>query len=448
VKLMKSRGIRGVGLGAGAMAGLAALSIARSVSAQPSVPEPPPPTEPWYEAIQLRAFADAYYNVNWSFPKPQDYAPPTRAWDGADAVQSNQGFALSWVGLDAGYEPDPVGGMLSLRLGPMATAYAGPDAAHGLQYVKQAFASWRPGGADGMFTFDFGKFDTIFGAEVAESQDNLNYTRGVVYALAQPRFHTGLRATAELLPELSLAALVVNGWNDTIDNNVGKSYGLQARLSPSEAFSASIGWLGGPEQDDTLSVQCSKDTAYDPSSAGCAQSIGTPASSYVVDRGGANDFKAWRHLFDLVLTLQPTERLTLILNGDYAVEGVRDPNAAAAETNVTTNRWYGGALLGRYQLSEVWAVALRGELLKDPQGRAMNATVNGQPVTQDTVATGTLTIDARPTDNLIFRLENRGDFVSGTKLGNADDNEIFRAKARDMKDKLFTTTLGVVVTTN
>ena len=43
-----------------------------------------------------------------------------------------------------------------------------------------------PGGKGSPITLDFGKFDTIYGAEVAESQDNINYTRGVLYWFGQP----------------------------------------------------------------------------------------------------------------------------------------------------------------------------------------------------------------------------------------------------------------------
>lgn len=193
---------------------LAAISLGRWAQAQPTAPEPPPPVEPWYEAIELRAFVDAYGSVNWGFPKPQKGPNEvTRAYD------TTNGFALSWIGVDASYAPDPVGGTISLRLGPTADTYAGADADHDLENVKQAFASWKPGGADSPVTLDFGKFDTIYGAEVAESQDNLNYTRGVVYWLGQPLFHTGLRGTFELMPELSVKTLVVNGWNNSLDNN-------------------------------------------------------------------------------------------------------------------------------------------------------------------------------------------------------------------------------------
>jgi len=416
----------------------APLLAASIANAQPSVPEPPPPAEPWYEAVKLRAFADAYFNVNFGFPKPQSYRPPTRAFD------SQSGFALSWVGLDAAYEPDPVGGVVSLRFGPTARLYAGADQDLALEYVKQAYASWKPGGAESAITLDFGKFDTIVGAEVAESQDNFNYTRGILYSFAQPLFHTGLRASAELLPELTLTALAVNGWNRSLDNNVGKTFGLQASVSPSAAFSASIAWLGGPEQADFTTTTCAADTAYDPGAGTCVASPGAPEQEVVVDRGGANDFDAWRHLFDLVLTLQPLENLAIVVNADYGMEGVR-PDDTSIDAEPENQSHWGAALFARLQLDEVWAIAGRGEYLNDPDGHALQYTLpGGERLTDAKIATGTLTLEARPTDNLILRLEGRGDFV----LEAEPDKEIYREKSRDTSAHVYTATLGVVVTTN
>jgi hypothetical protein len=417
---------------------LAVIFLASSAVAQPSVPEPPPPAEPWYEAVKLRAFADAYFNLNLGFPKPQSYKPPTRSFD------AQTGFALSWVGLDAAYDPDPVGGVVSLRFGPTARRYAGADEGIALEYVKQAYASWKPGGADGMLTLDFGKFDTFVGAEVADSQDNFNYTRGILYSFAQPNFHTGLRASAELVPELTLTAMVANGWNRSLDNNIGKTYGLQASITPSPAFSASIAWIGGPEQDDFTTTNCAAGTAYDPGAGTCTTSAGAPAQEYVVDRGGANEFDAWRHLFDLVLSIQPLDNLAFVLNADYGVEGVR-PDDTSIDAKPESQHHYGGALFARLQLDEVWAIAGRGEYLNDPDGHALQYKFpSGEKLTDAEVATGTLTFEARPTDNLILRLEGRGDFV----LKGKPDEEIYREKSRDTSKNLYTATLGVVVTTN
>ncbi len=415
----------------GALVGLGALSATAGANAQPAAPEPPPPPAPWYKAIHFGAFADGYASLNYNFPKPQTGQNALRAYD------TTNGFALSWVGLDASYEPAPVGGTLNLRLGPTAQTYAGDDAKYDLQYVKQAYASWKP--VD-MLQLDFGKFDTIYGAEVADSQDNMNYTRGVLYWLGQPLFHTGLRAKLDIAPALSFTALVVNGWNNTIDNNTGKSYGLQAHVAPTDNFGISLGWIGGPEQNDTVSVDCPQDTTYDPAAHGCAPKANTPAGPHTVDRGGANDFKAWKHLVDLVANYDATENLSFVFNADFGTEGVRSFDATTQKTNIDRKRWYGAMLGARYQLTPVWAVAGRGEYYKDPQGYT---TGTGYDIS---LATGTLTIEAKPTDNLILRLENRGDFAF--KPGSGHSAAIFPRKVRDFRKNQFTTTLGVVVTTN
>src|SRR5262249_32685498 len=101
--------------------------------------------------------------------------------------------------------------------GPAAEILAGDDANHGLSFVKQAFATWRPLGAEGALSVDFGKFDGIYGYEVADSQKNVNYTRGLLYTI-QPAFHTGLRASYAFTDVVSGTLFVANGWDRSVDN--------------------------------------------------------------------------------------------------------------------------------------------------------------------------------------------------------------------------------------
>jgi hypothetical protein len=242
------------------------------------------------------------------------------------------------------------------------------------------------------------------------------------------------------MDELTLRAIAVNGWNRSVDNNVGKTFGVQAAITPSDTIGVALGWLGGPEQDDFATIDCAPGEAYDPATGACAPDPSSPGGTETVDRGGANEFEAWRHLVDLVVTIAPMETLSIALNVDYGVEGVRE----GLSEEPTSKKWYGAMLAARYELDEVWALAVRGEYYAAPDGHMPALTVGGETVTDLALATGTLTIEAKPTDNLILRLENRGDFV----LDGSPSKEIFTEKARDASDMLLTTTLGVVVTTN
>ena len=420
---------------------IAALLCAPTVGAQPSAPEPPPPLDPWYEALDFCLFADSYASVNFNLPKPQEGTNRFRAYDRTNAM------SVSWVGLDVSHAAEPVGGGLGLRVGPAAHAYAASCLSEntrcdsdvdGLGLVKQAYAAWKPGGAGSNVTLDFGKFDTIYGAEVAESQDNFSYTRGALYWLGQPLFHVGLRTRYDPLPELALTALVVNGWNNTIDNNLGKSFGLQLTMAPADRLRVALGWLGGPEQDDIGYVACEVGTEYDPTTGGCSAAADAelPARTYVVDRGGANRLQAWRHLIDLSASYVPIGNLGLVLNADFGTHGHRSIGPDL-ETELERQYYFGAMLGARLALTETYALAGRGEYYSDPDG--MTTDVAGLQL-----VTGTLTAEATPTDFLILRLEGRGDFVvdaDGSK-------EIFQYQERGHKSRLITTTLGVVVTTN
>lgn len=391
---------------------------------------PPPPELPWYEALSFGAFADAYASVNYAFPKPQTGSNRYRAYE------TSNGFALAWVGLNVAYDPEPVGGVLQLRFGPQAQAYASASERDaGLANVKQAYASWKLGEA---VSLDFGKFDTPHGAEVADSQLNYNYTRGALYWLAQPLYHTGLRANFTLLDELSAKAMVINGWNNSVDNNAGKTFCAHLSYAPLEELALSAGWIGGPEQPDSTTIDCPAGETFDADAGACiSSSAATPAQSYVVDRAGANKWKAWKHVFDLLISVTPTEDVATYLNAYYGTEGVRD--ATNTTNDVDNVKFYGAALAGRLALSDVWAVAARAEYIGDPDGYL--TTVEG-----GALGTGTLTLEAKPTKNLILRLEPRADVMLS-----ADDEaskRVFQQSVRDSSKAQITTTLGVVVTTD
>ncbi len=93
-----------------------------------------------------------------------------------------------------------------------------------------------------------------------------------------------------------------------------------------------------------------------------------------------------------------------------------------------------------------FAIAARGEYLDDPDAYGTNIATLFAPTDPATPAprdvklvTGTLTLDYRPSDYLIIRLDNRIDW---------SNKKIFPKSVRDLTGVMPTTTLGVVVTTN
>jgi len=399
-----------------------------SQATAPPVQQPPPegtpppvgttpPKEPekkWYDVLNIGAFADAYYAHNWNAPRPNGgtnlYHPYT----------ANQGFSLSWVGLDLGVEPEPVGATLQLRFGPSVPNLALGDFAipGGVGFVQNGYVSWKPGGKDGKVTLILGKFDTIYGAEVAQSHLNINYTRGFLYNLAQPFFHTGLRADIQLISMLQLKLLAVNGWNNTIDNNHGKSFGAQLTLTPVEQVGLSLGWMGGPEESEMTTVPAVPATATTPE---------IPAQT--VRNIGANG--RVRHLVDLVADLKPTKDLRFVVNGDYVTQAVVNPTGPGDNTA----SWFGAAALARYQFTQMFAAGLRGEVIRDKDAQV--TAPNTVPVT---IYTGTLTLELAPHKMLLIRLDNRVD---------AADEPVFPTLTLGNTAKTqITSVLGVVAKTN
>lgn len=408
-----------------------------------NVPEVAPPAAPgWYDKLHLGAFVDSYYGLNFSSPKPQTGRNRFRAYD------PSNGFALAAAGVDIAFDGEHFGGTLALRMGPSAEAVAGDDADLGLEHVKQAYATWRPGGSAGSLSLDFGKFDTIYGAEVVESHLNFNYTRGLLHWLAQPAFHTGLRATYEVSPQFWMTGLIVNGWNNSADNNAGKSFGLQLSTSMPSAsdpegpplVDAHLGYLVGPEQVDFGLVPCPTGT-FDPDEPGCNDENPENSALVVRDAGDANSVDGFRHLIDLIVSINPSRRLALLLNADLGLEGVRDGDVNSEElSDFSGQMWWGIAAMGRYQVDNAWAAALRAEIYSDPDARA---TDDGDPyrtgVEDLTLYSATLTLEYVPVANLILRLDARAD------LANED---VFPEQLRSYGSVQGTTTLGVVVTTD
>ncbi len=145
----------------------------------------------------------------------------------------------------------------------------------------------------------FGKFATYHGAEVIEARDNYNYSRGFLFNFAVPFTHTGLMAEYTFSKALTANLYLVNGWDNTNDNNKGKTLGARFVVTPIEPFTMNFGFMYGPEQADNSSHN--------------------------------------RFLFDWVAAFKATEKLTFMVNTDYAREE-KDPLERREEFKVVRSR--------------------------------------------------------------------------------------------------------------
>ncbi|MBZ5543606.1 MAG: porin [Acidobacteriia bacterium] len=307
-------------------------------------------------STSLSGFMDGYYGYN--FNQPHDRLSSYRAFDGP----SNQ-FGLNMIELILDKTPDAANSRLGFRL---ALGYgqamnvvnsSDPGGLGFAQYLKEAYFSYlAPVGKNGL-QLDFGKFVTPHGAEVIETKDNWNYSRGLLFTYAIPFYHFGLRTKYTFNSKYALSGFLVNGWNNIVDNNTGKTYGVTFNWNPHKKFGLAQGYMAGPEQT------------------------------------GIN--QNWRQLSDTVVTISPTDKLTFLLNYDYGrgdrIGGLLNPVS-----------WQGWAGYARYAFDERNAIALRYEWFDDPNGFTTGA---GQQLKEFTG-----TVERRVAHHLLTRLEYRYDY--------------------------------------
>ena len=348
--------------------------------------------ESWLDKASFGMFVDSYYNLDWNMPTD----PEANSADvGHRAYVRTHGFALSFLGFEGSYTEDHYGATVSLRFGPSAYPLIGfSDDQLGIDFVKQAYVSLMP--TEGL-TIDFGQFDTIYGAEVADSWSNINYTRGALYFQMQPFWHQGLRIGVAPSDMIGLTFLVVNGVNTPFkgrdpfldegsDDKSNVELGAQLALTPVDMFSAYIGYYGA-----------------------------------VLDPDG----QTFSHFFDLVVNVD-LKPLLIVFNADLGIADTFDSD--------DTNEFYGLSLAARLALAEKWGLGLRGEYLSE-------ASRGGDPgIDADSLITATATLEYLPAENLVLRLDGR--------LEKATDGDIFVDSDDEATDSYFSTVLGVVVKTN
>src|SRR5712671_6390697 len=272
----------------------------------------------------VSGFVDLYYGQNFNNPASQ--TTNLRFFDAA----TNQ-FGLNLVELVVDKAPDAsnsrTGYHIALGFGQAMNVVNSSEPKAGLgfdQYLKEAYFSYLAPVGKGL-QVDVGKFVTPHGAEVIETKDNWNYSRGLLFSYAIPYYHFGMRAKYAFNDKYVLTGFLVNGWNNVVDNNTGKTYGMSFAWNPNKKFGITENYMAGPEQN--------------------------------------NQNNDWRQLSDTVITYSPTSKLSFIVNGDYGRgDRMTDPVTKIISSPVY---WTGVAGYVRYALTGNSAFATRYEYYLD-----------------------------------------------------------------------------------
>jgi len=331
--------------------------LALAAMAAPARAQAPAPAAP---GVDVGGLVDVYYDFYST--KPVDDAL-YRNFD----TKHNQ-FALSMAEVWLGKTPTAdsrAGFRFKLNFGPAARLIHGaePGDHEVFQNIQEAYASYLAPAGKGL-QIDAGIFVTQHGAEVIEAKDNWNYSRSLLFALAIPYYHAGVRFTYPVSDKVTLMGDVVNGWNNVVENNTGKTIGGQITYKPTAKLSLVQNYMAGPEQADN------------------------------------ND--DWRQLTDTIATYAATDKVSVMANYDYG----HDTSAGEGV------HWQGIAGYLKYQATKVVAISPRFEYYDDPSG----VTTGIAQKLKD----ATFTVELKGSDSFLWRIEYRGDFSDKPAYTNRD----------------------------
>ena len=356
-------------------------------AAAPAAAPAPPPNplagvEGFLSGVNMSGLVDVYYQYNSDNPKDGTFTTPFTPY--------NKQFALNLIEFQLDKPVDkttPLGFRMTFGYGEAANVINSTDTAIFLEcknisgppegigcdstgtdyakYLKEGYLSYFAPVGKGL-QIDVGKFVTPAGVEVIETNQNWNYTRGLLFSWAIPYYHMGVRAKYTFNDKLSVTGIVANGWNNILSTNSGKTFGFTGTYNATKKIAISETYLTGPR--DLLQDQ---------------------------NNG------SWNNFSDTVVTFNPTAKLSLAGEFDYDHQGL---SAAEAESvGVPAADYTGFGAFAKYAVNTKWAAAGRYEYLNDHDGLAFFGPFHNHMYE----VTGTL--ERTLAGHLITRLEYRFD---------------------------------------
>ncbi|SRR5579883_228211 len=284
----------------------------------------------WYQAVTLKGLVmgSTVYNFN----HPQDNTNQLRVYD-IDAGS----LELDLVSLSLRHDAQrgEAGFRFDADLGPHIPMI---DRSLGLEMgridVRQAFLTYLAPIGSGL-KIDVGKFTTPCGYELIEGPDGVsdNASHSFLFGYALPYTHTGIRLGYSIVDQLAISAMLVNGWDNSIDNNTAKTVCAQVTWTPNANANIALAGIIGPEKNANTTDE--------------------------------------RMVADLAASYKITEYLLIGVSADYGKEQndvFPGPTADSGRQNISPSDaiWKGVAGYAKAIFTDKFSVALRAEVFDDP----------------------------------------------------------------------------------
>ncbi|MCC7004298.1 porin [Candidatus Nomurabacteria bacterium] len=346
--------------------------------------------------LVLHAFIDSYYskNGNNSGAKDRNYT--------TQAIRNNE-FAINLAHIGISIEQEKFRGKLLFQYGTsVVTNYSGEPRDTGASSPSVTQASVRniqEGYAGYRLTrntwWDTGIFFSHVGFESWISHKNWNYTRS--YSLDHvPYYVSGTRFVTEFSDKFSTQILLVTGWQLISDNNKDKSLGIQLSYKFNSVWKIhSNHWFGNEVP--------------------------------------SNERKQNRYYHNLILEGGITEKILLGITFDAGMQNTEydylyTPIIEEGYRKVpgkAYRHWYDGAFYAKFIINNEWSLGCKLERYYDPT----EVMIQTNAKKGFAVTTGSLTLNYKPEDYLMVRLEGR--------MNHSTDQKIFRYDKTDYaKDEM------------
>ena len=202
---------------------------------------------------------------------------------------------------------------------------------------------------------DAGIMPSHIGFESAISKDCWSLTRSIL-AENSPYFETGAKLTYTPHEKWTLSALVLNGWQriQRVNGNNTPAFGTQIIFKPNDKTTLNYSTFFGSDKPDV-----------------------------------SRQMRIFHNLYGI---FQVNDKFGLTAGFDIGTE-------QKAKGNREVNVWYSPVLIGKYSLSDKWAIAGRIENYTDKEGVI---------IANDFQTNGfSLNVDFAPLSNALFRIESR-----------------------------------------